>query len=51
MRNEVLVMYIYKDDEDDDDVYIVIVLDDGRRIKLRWGSARYLQILLNDLMG
>ena len=44
-------MYAYRYDESDDDAYIVIVLDDGRRIKLRWGSARYLQIILNDLMG
>lgn len=44
-------MYIYKDDEDDDDVYIIIVLDNGQRIKLRWGSARWLQHLLNKVMG
>ena len=44
-------MYAYRYDESDDDAYIVIVLDDGRRIKLHWGSARYLQMILNDLMG
>lgn len=44
-------MYVYRYDESDDDAYIVIVLDDGRRIKLRWGSARWLQLLLNKTMG
>ena len=44
-------MQAYKDDEDDDDVYIVIILDTGERIKLRWGSARRLQYLLNEIMG
>ena len=44
-------MQAYKDDSDDDDVYIVIILDTGERIKLRWGSARWLQCLLNKIMG
>lgn len=44
-------MYAYRYDESDDDAYIVIVLDTGERIKLRWGSARWLQRLLNEIMG
>ena len=44
-------MQVYKDDSDDDDVYIIIVLDNGQRIKLRWGSARWLQLLLNKTIG
>lgn len=44
-------MYAYRYDEEDDDAYIIIVLDNGQRIKLRWGSARWLQLLLNKTMG
>ena len=44
-------MQAYRYDESDDDAYIVIILDNGQRIKLRWGSARRLQYLLNEIMG
>lgn len=44
-------MQAYRYDESDDDAYIIIILDTGERIKLRWGSARRLQYLLNEIMG